>query len=342
MAALLAACVQFAVSSLPHLPASDLAKPRLPNAGPVPVSVIGPEPDRRDVSTLRAQMGASDPAVALESVAGTILYGPALIADFRGQTNLEVALRPMKSVRGHSSVVAMSGSFSSLGLGTGLARWHVNIGSPTATTLNFFCQPNATVVYSTTPGAVQGSICVQPNWLGPLDPATTGSHGAETSLYGSPVSLIQWLPHHFECRWGEVQHLPLAAHRLDVEPENRPSVPEQERVTIIGTVRPTVAAQFGIAVPTAHDLETNGDLLNLVDWQLFAGWARQVPVPLPHLVEIRLIQGLDGVVSLERISFFRVHPLRPELEEMVGLEWGAWRHAPSLSHEDVIVRTETP
>lgn len=340
MAALLAAFVQFTVSNWQHLPMSGLAKPQLPNAGPV--SVIGPVSDRRDMSTVGARRSALDPAVALDRVAATILYGPALIADFRGLTNLEVALRPMKSVRGQSSVVAMSGTFSSLGLGTGLARWQVNMGSPPTATINFFCQPHDTVVYSTTLGAMQGSVSVQPDWLGPLDPMTAGSHGSETSLYGSPVSLIQWLPHHFECRWGEVQHLPLAAHRLEVEPEQRPSVPGQERFTIIGAVRPTVAAQFGIAVPTAYDLETNGESLDSFDWPLFASWARQVPVPLPHLVEIRLIQGVDGVVSLERTSFFRIHPLRSELEEMVGMEWGAWRHAPSLSREDVIVPAETP
>ncbi len=293
-------------------------------------------------SSSRLQMDRNDPAGVLEKVAETILSGPPLVVDFRGQANLEVALRPLKSVRGRSSIVPMSGTFSSLGQGTGLARWQVNIGSPTAVTMNLVSQQQETLIYSSVPGAVQGLVSTQPDWFRTTASASGDSNFRATSLYGSPTSLVQWLPHHMECFWGDLAELPLPVQRLAMESADHEGHLELQRVVMVGTVRPSVAARFGIAVPTEQGLSNAARGLAVDDWQVFAGWARQVPVPLPHVVEIHLRSEQAGVFNLERVSFFRVHPLRPELDEMVRFEWGPWQVAAGLTQEDVVVRVEKP
>jgi hypothetical protein len=289
-----------------------------------------------------SQEESRDPAEVLEKVAETILYGPPLVVDFQGQANLEVALRPLKSVRGQSSIVPMSGTFSSLGQGTGLAKWQLNVGAPHAVTFNLVSQRHETLVYSSVPGAVQGVVSTQPDWFGTIDPERGNSNFGATSLYGSPASLVQWLPHHMECFWGDVAEVPLPVQRLTLEPTDQGSHAELQRVTIVGLVRPTVAGHFGIFVPETQGVTAAGRGLELDDWQVFAGWARQVPVPLPHVAEIYLRSEPNGVLKLERVAFFRVHPLRPELEEMVRFEWGSWRVAAELTPEDIVARAEKP
>lgn len=301
--------------------------------------------------SVHSGMETVEPKLVLENVASAILDGPPLTADFQGQVDLQVALRPLKSLRGQSNVVPMTGTFSSLGRGSGLARWQLSVGNPSVTTMNFFCQQHEMVVNSTAPPTSPGVVSIQPHWFHRIGSNEQPSQASGASLYGSPVSLIQWLPHHFEFCWGSLDESSLVIQRL----KNLPAEPavavettvETTVVTIVGRVRSIVANHHGIQVPSSRESASrervsSGSHVDSVDWTEFFSWARHVPLPAPHVFEIKLKQGPGGVWQLASLSFLRIHPLRPELEEMVRWDWGDWQLTPGLSLDDVKFRTKNP
>lgn len=280
------------------------------------------------------------PLLVLHRIADDLLNGPPTIVEFRGQTNLEVALRPLKSLRGQTTVLPLAGTFANLGQGSGLAKWQMDVGSPVSATVLCFNQQRQTVIYSTAPGASQGVVAAQPVWLTSVEDSENPLQAGANSLYGSPVSLIQWLPHRFDCSWGSVHEWPGEIHRLAPSENVLGESPTNSELTIVGRLRSKVASEYGIELPAGFDTENRA--ASDVNWPGFAAWARHVPVPAPHLVEIQLRRETDGAIRLSGVTFFRIHPLRPELEEMVRLEWGAWRAAPELRAQDVMVRTGNP